>query len=190
MVQHHPGSPVEAAASSSGSGESGRGTPAERTLILLRHAKSDWSGNEADVDRPLTKRGLRQAPNAGRWLDHSIDGIDLAVVSPANRARSTWELASAELDTRPAIRIDDRVYAAPASQLLDVVRTLPDDIGTVVLVGHNPGIEDLASLLTGESVSMSTSAIVVIGWDGSWSAAGESSARLRASGRPPGAERA
>ena len=70
----------------------------ERTLILLRHAKSDWSGNEADVDRPLSKRGLRQAPHAGRWLAHSISSIDLAVVSPATRARSTWELASAELD--------------------------------------------------------------------------------------------
>ena len=157
----------------------------ERTLILLRHAKSDWSGNEADVDRPLSKRGLRQAPDAGRWLAHSIDSVDLAVVSPATRARSTWELASAELDNRPPTRIDDRAYAASASQLLGVVRTLPDDIDTVVLVGHNPGIEDLVSLLTGEWVSMPTSALAVIGLAGSWSTAGKSSAVLRASGRPP-----
>jgi phosphohistidine phosphatase len=157
----------------------------ERTLILLRHAKSDWSGNEADVDRPLTARGLRQAPRAGRWLAHGIHRIDLAVVSPATRARSTWELASAELGSRPPTRIDDRVYAAPASQLLGVVRALPDDVDTVVLVGHNPGIEDLASLLAGEPVSMPTSALAVIGWDGSWSTAGQSPAIVRASGRPP-----
>ncbi|HEY5178319.1 MAG TPA: histidine phosphatase family protein [Dermatophilaceae bacterium] len=157
----------------------------ERTLILLRHAKSDWSGNEADVDRPLAKRGLRQAPEAGRWLCHSIDSIDLAVISPANRARRTWELVSAELDHRPQTRIDDRAYAASATQLLGVVRALPDDVDTVVLVGHSPGIEDLALLLTGEEVSMPTSALAVIGLAGSWSTAGQASAVLRASGRPP-----
>ncbi len=118
-------------------------------------------------------------------MAHSIDRIDLAVVSPATRARSTWELASAELDNRPPTWIDEGVYAASASQLLGVVRALPDDVDTVVLVGHNPGIEDLVSLLTGEWVSMPTSALAVIGLAGSWSTAGQSSAVLRASGRPP-----
>jgi phosphohistidine phosphatase len=157
----------------------------ERTLILLRHAKSDWSGNEADADRPLSGRGLRQAAQAGRWLADSIDRIDLAVVSPANRARNTWELASAELGTSPPIWIDDRAYGASASELLGIVRDLPDDVDTVVLVGHNPGIEDLVSVLTGESVPMPTSALAVMGLDGSWSTASQSSAILRASGRPP-----
>ncbi|MGZ4592780.1 MAG: SixA phosphatase family protein, partial [Actinomycetes bacterium] len=94
----------------------------ERTLILLRHAKSDWSGGEADIDRPLGKRGRRQAPDAGRWLAASIDSIDLAVMSPARRARSTWNLVSAELDVPPPTRIDDRVYTESDSELLDVVR--------------------------------------------------------------------
>lgn len=157
----------------------------ERTLILLRHAKSDWSGTEADIDRPLSKRGLRQAPVAGQWLAHRVDSIDLAVVSPANRARKTWELASAELDSPPPNSIDDRMYAASASQLLDVVRDLADEADTVVLVGHNPGFEDLVSLLTGESLSMPTSALAVIGLNGSWSTASHSVATLLASGRPP-----
>ena len=129
----------------------GRKPMPEHTLILLRHAKSDWSGDEADVDRPLAKRGRRQAPAIGRWLAAHIDGIDLAVVSPAARARSTWDLVSAELDVLPPIRIDDRVYAASDQQLLRVVRELPDAVKTVVLVGHNPGLEDLASVLTRES---------------------------------------
>lgn len=157
----------------------------ERMLILLRHAKSDWSGGEADLDRPLNKRGLGQATDAGRWLAHNIEGIDLAVVSPANRARATWELAAAELDASPPAQLDDRAYAASDSQLLDIVRSLPDDSETVVLVGHNPGIADLASLLTGEQIEMPTSAIAVIGLSGSWSGADESSATLRTSGRPP-----
>jgi phosphohistidine phosphatase len=157
----------------------------ERTLILLRHAKSDWSGNEADLARPLAKRGRRQAPDAGRWLATNIDGIDLAVVSPANRARSTWDLVAAELAAVPSTRIDDRVYAASEGELLVVLRELPDDLGTVVLVGHNPGIEDLASRLTGEWVWMPTSALAVITLPGSWSSAGQAPAVLRASGRPP-----
>jgi len=157
----------------------------ERTLILLRHAKSDWSGDEADIVRPLAKRGRRQAPDAGRWLAASIDSIDLAVVSPASRARSTWDLVSAELHVPPPTRIDDRVYAASEDELLGVVRELSDDVDTVVLVGHNPGIEDLVSLLAGEWVPMPTSALAVIAVLGSWSTAGSSSAVLKASGRPP-----
>lgn len=157
----------------------------ERTLILLRHAKSDWSGDVADIARPLARRGRRQAPDAGRWLAANIDSIDLAVVSPASRARSTWDLVAAELDVPPRTRIDERVYAASGHDLLTVVRELPDDVGTVVLVGHNPGIQDLASLLTGEWTPMTTSALAVIEVSGSWSTAAHHSAAMRASGRPP-----
>lgn len=159
---------------------------AERTLILLRHAKSDWSGDATDLARPLARRGRRQAPEAGRWLAANVDGIDLAVVSPATRARSTWDLVAAELDVPPRTRIDDRVYAASDRELLTVVRELPEEVGTVVLVGHNPGIEDLASTLTGETVPMPTSALAVITVPGPWSTAGRRRAALRTSGRPPG----
>jgi phosphohistidine phosphatase len=157
----------------------------EHTLILLRHAKSDWSGGEADVDRPLAKRGRRQAPDAGSWLAEHLDAVDLAVVSPARRARSTWDLAAAELTDPPQKRLDDRVYAASGRELLAVVRELPDDIATVVLVGHNPGLEDLVSLLAGEWTPMPTSALAVIAVSGSWSGTAPGSATLLASGRPP-----
>ena len=157
----------------------------ERTLILFRHAKSDQSSTAADIDRPLNPRGRRQAPEAGRWLAENIDEIDLAVVSPAHRARTTWDLAAAELDRQPETRTDDRVYNASVPDLLGVVRELPDDADTVVLVGHNPGIEDLASLLTNQSVPMPTSAIAVLESDTAWRSAGESWATLRVTGRPP-----
>lgn len=157
----------------------------EHTLILLRHAKSDWSGDEADIDRPLNRRGRRQAADAGRWLADGIRTIDLVVLSPARRARDSWEIASGELENASPTRVDDSAYAASANRLLTVVRALPDDVLTVVLVAHNPGIEDLASVLTGESVPMPTSALAVIGLAGSWSTAGQSAGRLLASGRPP-----
>lgn len=158
---------------------------AERTLILLRHAKSDWSGDPADISRPLGGRGRRQAPEAGRWLNANVRRIDLAIVSPAERARSTWDLVSAELDAPPLLRLEDRVYAASGDALLAVVREVSDDLGTVALVGHNPGIEDLLELLTSESVRMPTSAIAVVAVPGAWATAGDTPATLRASGRPP-----
>jgi phosphohistidine phosphatase len=157
----------------------------EHTLVLLRHGKSDWSVGGPDIGRPLAGRGRRQAPEAGRWLDTNIDRIDLAVVSPAERTRSTWELVAAELAAPPEAHVDDRVYAATVEELLTVVQQLPDRMGTVVLVGHNPGLEELASRLTGEDVSMPTSAIAVVDVVGSWSRAGRVPATLRTAGRPP-----
>ena len=156
-----------------------------RTLVLLRHAKSDWSTGAADVARPLAGRGRRQAPEAGRWLAANIGRVDLAVVSPATRARSTWELAAAELDDPPRTLVDDRVYAASDDELLAVVRGLPDDAETVTLVGHNPGIEDLVALLTGRPTAMPTSALAVLGLPGAWATAGPDAATLHTAGRPP-----
>jgi phosphohistidine phosphatase len=158
---------------------------ADHDLILLRHAKSDWSGGQGDIDRPLAPRGRRQAPDAGEWLADHIGSIDLAVISSAARARATWELAAAALGRSPRTTISDAVYAASAEELLAVVRGLPEDARTVVLVGHNPGLEDLVALLTGEDVALPTSAIAVIDVDGPWDDAGPGSAVLVASGRPP-----
>ena len=154
-----------------------------RTLVVLRHAKSDWTGDEPDRDRPLAKRGRRQAPEAGAWISANVGHLDLAVVSPAVRTRSTWELASAELDHQPELRIDERVYAAWGRELRGLVDELPEEATTVVLVGHNPGVEDLVQELTGAYVAMPTSAIAVLTWDGSC-ADGED-AQLVAAGRPP-----
>jgi len=158
--------------------------PHSRVLILLRHAKSDWSGGEVDIDRPLARRGQRQAPEAGQWLAANLDTLDLVVVSPAARARATWDLVAAELREPPAVRLDDRVYAATDRELLDVVQELSDDLRHVVLVGHNPGLEDLLTRLTGRWRPIPTSAIAVIAIPGPWSDA-DTDATLLAAGRPP-----
>jgi phosphohistidine phosphatase len=162
---------------------------APHTLILLRHAKSDWSGDEADHDRPLAGRGRRQAPGAGRWLDANVGAIDLAVVSTAERARSTWELVAGELEQPPPTRYERRVYAASVDQLLRIVHGLDEALGTVVLVGHNPAMEEFVEALTGEPVAMPTSALAVIELEGHWTGAGRDPGVLRAAGRPPGARR-
>jgi phosphohistidine phosphatase len=118
-------------------------------------------------------------------LSTNIESIDLAVVSPARRARSTWDLVSAELAIPPPTRIDDRRYTDSEGGLLGVVRELSDDAATVVLVGHNPGLENLVSRLTDTSVPMPTSAVAVIEVTGSWSTVSQPSAVLRVAGRPP-----
>lgn len=161
-------------------------TTIERTLILLRHAKSDWSGSAPDIDRPLAERGRAQAPLAGRWLANHADRIDLAVVSPAKRARETWELVSTQLIPVPAARFDDRVYAASAARLIDVVLDVPDDVQTVLLVGHNPGLGQFASLLAGEGVIMRTAGIAEFGVAGPWPELDTAPTVLLAAGRSDG----
>jgi phosphohistidine phosphatase len=163
----------------------GRGYRAEHTLVLVRHAKSDWSANAPDLERPLNKRGKRQAPESGQWLAEHLQPIELAVVSPAQRARSTWDLVAAELSDPPPITVDERAYTFDARGLLPIIHELSDDLGTVALVGHNPAMEELASQLTGAWVAMPTSCVAVIGLPGPWSEAGPSGTLL-AHGRPPG----
>lgn len=158
---------------------------AEHTLILLRHSKSDWSGNEADIDRPLAKRGRRQAAEAGQWLATYVDRIDVAVVSTAERARATWDLVAAELGERPETRHEEAAYAASVNELLDIIRGLGEQLGTVILVGHNPELEDLSEALLGTRVALPTSALAVIDFDGPWRSAGRMPGLLRAAGRPP-----
>lgn len=161
-------------------------TTIERTLILLRHAKSDWTGSAPDFDRPLAERGRAQAPLAGQWLANHADRVDLAIVSPAMRARETWALVSAQLTPVPLARYDDRVYGASADRLLDVVRDVPDDIVTLLLVGHNPGMEQLASRLAGDGVIMRTAGVAEFGVEGSWAELDATSTALRHSGRSDG----
>ena len=156
----------------------------QRRLVLLRHAKSDWSTELPDDQRPLAPRGRREAPRAGRWLRGHVDHIDLVLCSPATRARTTWELAAATLADAPPVRLDPEVYAASAGTLQALVHGLPDEAQTVVLVGHNPAIENLITVLTGEEWTMKTSSIAVISWPGSWSDAEPANARLEARATP------
>ena len=113
---------------------------AAHTLILLRHSKSDWSGDEDDIDRPLAERGRRQAPEAGQWLATHVDRIDMVVVSTAKRARATWDLVSAELGEQPKTRYDDDAYAASAGELLNIIRRLGEGSARLSLSATTPDL--------------------------------------------------
>lgn len=139
-----------------------------RTLVLLRHAKSASPQNTEDFDRPLDERGERDAAAAGRWLGKHRPRVELVLCSPALRARSTWRLASAEIPAAPTVRHEPRLYAAPGQQLLDAVRSAPRTALTILLVAHNPGLEELAEQLTGDPVQLTTSGIAALTVEDDW----------------------
>lgn len=150
-----------------------------RTLVVMRHGKSDWSVDASDQDRPLTDRGRSQAAEAGRWLEEHGGVLDLALVSPAERAHAAWVLASAELSEPPPLRSEERAYTFDGLELMALVRSLEDE-HRVVLVGHNPACEEMLELLTGERPEMKTSALAVVEMP-DWRSPGT----LVTHGRPP-----
>jgi phosphohistidine phosphatase len=159
-----------------------------RVLLLLRHAKSDWPDGVPDRERPVAARGRREAPAVGRWLREQGRLPDLVLCSVAARAQQTWDLVAAQLPSAPAVKADGRVYDATAGDLLSVIAETADAVRTLVVVGHNPGIEDLAGLLAGKgsdkaaakrmAAKFPTAAVAVLEFDGSWSALEPASARL------------
>ena len=118
----------------------------DRTLVLFRHAKSAWP-DVADHDRPLARRGIQAAPVMGRWLREAGLRPGQVLCSTARRARETWQFAQAGLAATPPVTFDARIYEADATDLLALIREVPPATGTLLLIGHNPAIEDLARLL-------------------------------------------
>jgi phosphohistidine phosphatase len=140
-----------------------------RRLVVLRHAKAEPYGGEGDRQRSLTGRGRRDAAAVGAWLQ-ARDLVPQAVVcSPAVRTRETLAAVRTASGLEMDAFYDERVYDASVDDLLDVVGGLWQDVETVLLVGHNPGCEELVGALTGQEVTMRTSALVVVTWSGGWS---------------------
>jgi len=125
-------------------------------LLLLRHAKSSWPSGMLDVDRPLSARGRKAAVLMGDYLDDEELLPDLVLVSPARRTRETWSLVQPAIGAVP-MRVEPRIYDAPAARLLSMLQEIDPLTGSVLVIGHNPGFEDLARLLAshgnGEALS-------------------------------------
>lgn len=127
-----------------------------RELLILRHAKSDWSaGDLTDFERPLAKRGKRDAPRVGEWLYREGLVPDLVVSSPAERAKQTAFCVCKSMDfKKKKIQWDRDIYAAGVPDLLGVLSRCPAKATTVLLVGHNPGLEELLRFLAGDEVEI------------------------------------
>lgn len=134
-----------------------------KTLLMLRHAKSDWGDSSLrDFDRPLAKRGKRDAPRMGAALKERGPMPDLVISSPAARAKATIEafIPAAGLTLSP--QFEGRIYEAPSAELMRIIRNIPDTSECAIMVGHNPGFEDTVSRLTKSDVHMPTAALACI----------------------------
>jgi phosphohistidine phosphatase len=134
-----------------------------KTLLLLRHAKS--SHKDSDVDdheRPLNKRGKKDAPKMGRLLKDENLLPDLLIASTAKRCRKTAEHVIAASGYRGQTRFCGELYEAHASSLLDFLAKLDDEASCVLMIGHNPGLEELLESLIGVYTPLSTAAMASI----------------------------
>ncbi len=120
-----------------------------RRLMLLRHAKSNWPEGVADRDRPLAARGREAAPVMGRYLADELLLPDLVLISPARRTAETWEMVRVMLPEKPGSHVEPRIYEAKTERLMHVLRETEPAVKTLLMIGHNPGFEELAALLTG-----------------------------------------
>lgn len=146
-----------------------------RTLVLLRHAKSDYPPDAADHDRPLATRGIREAGLAGDWLRAQFRDIDQVLCSTATRTRQTFQQTALSAP----VRYVDRLYESTPGTVLDEINSVPEDVATLLLIGHEPTMSQLALGLAGVrgtdpraearvATKFPTSGIAVLRVDGPW----------------------
>jgi phosphohistidine phosphatase len=158
-------------------------------LLILRHAKAEKpEPNLADRDRPLSKRGHKDARRIGAYLAHHALLPAAAIVSLARRTQETWEEMMAELPKPPKAIFDERLFLARSDLILRVIRETPRTVSTLLVIGHNPGLHEcvLALIATGDvearerlAEGLPTSGLVVIDGSGDgWRTLGPQRGRL------------
>jgi phosphohistidine phosphatase len=161
-------------------------------LHLLRHAKSSWDRDElADFDRPLTKRGRRAGGLIAAHLREAGIEPDAVIYSPAVRAEQTFGLVRAGLPDRTPAWHEPRIYGADWEELLEVVRELPPELSSAMLIGHNPGIQGLAETIAGSGAELQrirrkypTGALATLRFETPWNELRPGVAELTAFVRP------
>ena len=134
-----------------------------KTIYLLRHAKSSWDdASLSDFERPLNERGLNTAPFMGEVITRRGYTPAVVITSPAKRAATSAELVKESAGLNAELRSDHRIYEASPNTLRTVAAETDDDVESVMLVGHNPGMEGFVRYLTGKVEPMPTAALAVI----------------------------
>jgi phosphohistidine phosphatase len=145
------------------------------TLLLMRHAKSDYPEGVPDHDRPLAPRGIREAGLAGDWLRANASPVDAVLCSTATRARQTLDRTGIDAP----VRYSGRLYGATPGTMIEEINQTADDVGTLLVVGHEPTMSSLALVLADDdgtkiaaveriSTKFPTSAIAVLAVPGAW----------------------
>jgi phosphohistidine phosphatase len=156
-----------------------------KDLILMRHGKSDWGKPVSDYLRPIKKRGFLESSRIGIWLHDQGLVPQLIISSPAQRARETAESVAQQMNYSAAnICWNESIYMADVSELLDAIATTPEECQSLMVVGHNPGLEDLLFYLTEEidipddGKVMPTATVAVLETELDWSALEHSCCKL------------
>jgi phosphohistidine phosphatase len=157
-----------------------------KTLLLLRHAKAEnTEPGSSDINRSLNERGKREAQAIGTFIRKQNLAVELVLCSPAVRARETAELVLSAAEVTANVRYDKRVYEAAPRQLLEVISEVEEHQGAVLLVGHNPGVEELLEALTGKGEPMATGTLARIEFDlDNWNSVTEDRGSLELIVRP------
>jgi phosphohistidine phosphatase len=161
-----------------------------RDLLLVRHAKSAWDDPSlVDHDRPLAPRGEKAVRRLREYLTRSEYRPDVVLCSSSRRTVDTLEGIRAALPKRARIDVVDELYLADADTLVTLLRAIGAEVGCAMLVGHNPGLEDLAALLAGAgdaglrtqlAAKFPTGSLVALSFDGAWANLGAGAARIDA----------
>lgn len=159
-----------------------------KTLLLLRHAKSSWKHTGMhDHDRPLNKRGKKEAPLVGVFLKEKDLVPDLILSSTARRARDTAQAVLEESGFDGEVELHQDLYLSDTACYLDILRSVPDHASRVLVVGHNPDLEELLTLLTDVPEHMATATLAQVELPiSSWDELNEATdGRLQALWSPP-----
>jgi phosphohistidine phosphatase len=134
-----------------------------KTLLVLRHAKSSWNESALDDhERPLNERGRRDAPRMGELVREYGLIPDIVISSDAVRAQLTAEAVAEAARYAGEILLDRRLYIASPADILSLLQTVRENAETIMIVGHNPGLEELIEHLTGERQDMPTATLAQI----------------------------
>ncbi len=134
-----------------------------KTILFLRHAKSNWDDPALDDhDRPLNKRGYQEAPLVGSLLAEKNLMPDLIISSTALRAKDTAELVARAAKFEGKITLEPGLYGAEPQVYGQIIKNLPDKLNCVMLVGHNPDLEEIVHALCGEHLSIATATLVQV----------------------------
>jgi len=156
-----------------------------RTLLVMRHAKSDW-GDAAlsDHDRPLNRRGLRDAPRMGEWIRDHAGVPDRILSSTAVRAFTTAQRVAEAAGFAGTIEARRDLYLVDASRWREIVALAGDDAEVLLTVSHNPGVEEIVETLGGGVQRMPTAAVAWFEVEGDWAELAARTCRLREIWRP------
>jgi phosphohistidine phosphatase len=154
-----------------------------KTLLILRHAKTQSDAPAGDHARELTERGHRNAAAMGAYIQNLIGTPDAIITSDATRARQTAEIVAPAVAFAAPFTVEPRIYAADLATLLAVVQRIPDEVQTAIIVGHNPGFEELAASLAGkpeQGVRLPTAGLALLEFDvDRWDSVRAGGGRLR-----------